>query len=69
MGGKAAIALTSIAPHLVDKLVVIDVALVHYCTLRYDEIFSVLEAVNATGITQRQQAAQLMRHSLCTRMV
>lgn len=64
MGGKAAMALTAIAPHRVDKLVVIDVAPVHYRTRRHDEIFAALEAVNAAGITQRQQAAQLMRHSL-----
>lgn len=59
-----AMALTAIAPHRVDKLVVIDVAPVHYRTRRHDEIFAALEAVNAAGITQRQQAAQLMRHSL-----
>ncbi len=56
--------LTAIAPHRVDKLVVIDVAPMHYCTRRHDKIFAVLEAVNAAGITQRQQAAQLIRHSL-----
>lgn len=64
MGGKAAMALTAIAPHRVDKLVVIDVAPVHYRTRRHDEIFAALEAVNAAGITQRQQTDQLMRHSL-----
>lgn len=73
MGGKAAMALTAIAPRRVDKLVVIDVAPVHYRTRRHDEIFAALEAVSAAGITQRQQAAQLMRHSLsaslCARMV
>lgn len=36
----------------------------NYRNRRHEEIFAALEAVNAAGITQRQQAAQLMRHSL-----
>ena len=61
MGGKAAMALTAIAPQRVEKLIIIDVAPVDYQTRRHDEIFVALQAVSAAGITQRQQAAELMR--------
>ncbi|MDP8753073.1 esterase [Serratia marcescens] len=64
MGGKAAMALTAIAPDRVAKLIVIDVAPVNYQTRRHDEIFAALKAVSAAGITQRQAAAQLMRDYL-----
>lgn len=61
MGGKAAMALAAIAPQRVEKLIIIDVAPVDYQTRRHDEIFVALQAVSAAGITQRQQAAELMR--------
>ncbi|PYB32319.1 alpha/beta fold hydrolase, partial [Serratia marcescens] len=64
MGGKAAMALTAIAPERVARLIVIDVAPVDYQTRRHDEIFAALKAVSAAGITQRQAAAQLMRDYL-----
>ena len=64
MGGKAAMALTAIAPERVAKLIVIDVAPVDYQTRRHDEIFAALKAVSAAGITQRQAAAELMRDYL-----
>lgn len=64
MGGKAAMALTAIAPERIAKLIVIDVAPVDYQTRRHDEIFAALKAVSAAGITQRQAAAQLMRDYL-----
>lgn len=44
-----------------EKLIIIDVAPVDYQTRRHDEIFVALQAVSAAGITQRQQAAELMR--------
>lgn len=50
MGGKAAMALTAIAPERVAKLIVIDVAPVNYQTRRHDEIFAALKAVSAAGI-------------------
>lgn len=64
MGGKAAMALTAIAPERIEKLVVIDIAPVNYTTRRHDQIFTALNAVSAAGITQRQQAAELMRNTL-----
>ncbi|USQ50695.1 esterase [Serratia marcescens] len=64
MGGKAAMALTAIAPERVARLIVIDVAPVNYQTRRHDEIFAALKAVSAAGITQRQAAAELMRDYL-----
>ncbi|EFE93443.1 esterase [Serratia odorifera] len=64
MGGKAAMALTAIAPERIAKLVVIDIAPVAYQTRHHDEIFAALQAVSAAGMTQRQQAAALMRTML-----
>lgn len=64
MGGKAAMALTAVAPEVVDKLVVIDVAPVDYQTRRHDEIFAAIRAVSEAGITQRSAAAALMRDHL-----
>ncbi|WON78960.1 esterase [Serratia sp. UGAL515B_01] len=64
MGGKAAMALTAIAPERIEKLIVIDIAPVAYNTRRHDRIFAALQAVSDAGITQRQQAALLMRQYL-----
>lgn len=64
MGGKAAMALTAIAPERIEKLVVIDIAPVDYNTRRHDKIFTALQTVSDAAITQRQQAAQLMKETL-----
>lgn len=64
MGGKAAMALTAIAPERVERLIVIDIAPVAYDTRRHDKIFAALQAVTDAGISQRQPAAQLMREYL-----
>ena len=64
MGGKAAMALTALAPERIERLVVIDIAPVAYDTRRHDQIFLALQAVSNAGVAQRQQAAQLMRETL-----
>ncbi|VXC57297.1 putative esterase [Enterobacterales bacterium 8AC] len=64
MGGKAAMALTAIAPGRIVQLIVIDIAPVAYDVRRHDKIFAALQAVTAAGITRRQAAAQLMREYL-----
>ncbi len=64
MGGKVAMALTALAPERIERLVAIDIAPVDYQTRRHDQVFHALQAVSAAGITQRQQAAQLMRETL-----
>ncbi|WP_049604162.1 esterase [Yersinia aldovae] len=61
MGGKVAMAMTALAPNRIEKLVAIDIAPVNYPVRRHDQIFAALNAVNAAGVTQRQEAAQLMR--------
>lgn len=61
MGGKVAMAMTAIAPNRIEKLVAIDIAPVNYQVRRHDQIFAAINAVSVAGITQRQQAAQLMR--------
>jgi esterase len=64
MGGKAAMALTAIAPERIERLIVLDIAPVTYDTRLHDQIFAALQAVSAAGISQRPQAAQLMRQHL-----
>lgn len=64
MGGKAAMALTAIAPERIEKLVSIDVAPVDYALRRHDKIFAAINAVTEAGLTQRSAAAALMRESL-----
>lgn len=64
MGGKAAMALTAVAPEKIERLVVIDIAPVSYTARHHDQIFAALQAVIDKGMAQRQQAAQLMREML-----
>ncbi len=61
MGGKAAMAMTALAPDRVAKLVVIDVAPVDYQTHRHDEIFAAINAVTHASISDRSAAAACMR--------
>lgn len=61
MGGKVAMAMTPIAPERIEKLVAIDIAPINYQVRRHETIFAALNAVSAAGVTQRQEAAQLMR--------
>lgn len=56
MGGKTALAFAALAPHLVEKLVVIDIAPVAYQGNRHENIFAGLLAVKAAKPSTRQQA-------------
>ncbi|MDO4697658.1 MAG: alpha/beta fold hydrolase [Pasteurellaceae bacterium] len=56
MGGKTAMKLAHIAPDLVEKVVVIDIAPVAYPPHRHDNTFAALFAVNAARPESRQQA-------------
>lgn len=60
MGGKTAMTLANIAPELVAKLVVIDIAPVANPTHRHDNIFKGLFAVKAARPATRQQAKTVM---------
>jgi esterase len=62
MGGKVAMAMTALAPKKIEKLIAIDIAPVNYQVRRHDQIFAALNAVNTARVTQRQEAAQLMRN-------
>ncbi|MHA0984820.1 esterase [Kosakonia cowanii] len=64
MGGKAVMALTSLAPDRIDRLVAIDMAPVDYKVRRHDEIFAAINAVSEAKVSSRQQAAALMREQL-----
>lgn len=56
MGGKTAMTLAHLAPDLVEKLVVIDIAPVAYQGNRHRDIFAGLLAVKAARPENRQQA-------------
>ncbi|HHK4126011.1 TPA: esterase [Yersinia enterocolitica] len=64
MGGKVAMAMTAIAPDRIEKLIAIDVAPIDYQVRRHDQIFTAINAVSTAGVTQRQEATQLMRESI-----
>ena len=61
MGGKAAMALADLAPELVAKLVVIDIAPVANPTDRHDNIFKGLFAVKEAQARNRQEAQKAMQ--------
>ncbi|QIM66530.1 acyl-CoA esterase [Mannheimia granulomatis] len=60
MGGKSAMALADIAPELVDKLVIIDIAPVTYTQNRHQQIIAGLTAVRNAKPETRQQAKAIM---------
>lgn len=60
MGGKSAMALANLAPELVDKLIVIDIAPVTYTQNRHKQIIEGLFAVKAAKPQTRQQAKVIM---------
>lgn len=62
MGGKVAMALTAIMPELIDRLIIIDMAPVAYAERRHDNVFAAVQAVTEANITQRKQAAELMKN-------
>lgn len=64
MGGKIAMALTSLAADRVEQLVVIDMAPVAYPTRHHDEIFAALKAVTESGVKMRSEAAAIMRQTI-----
>ncbi len=59
MGGKAVMALTSLAPDRIDRLVAIDMAPVDYKVRRHDEIFAAINAVSEANVSSRQQGLEL----------
>ncbi|TKI05450.1 alpha/beta fold hydrolase [Martelella alba] len=61
MGGKVAMALTTLIPHRLAALVVVDMAPVAYPTRHHDAIFHALRRVRAAGVVRRSDAARLMR--------
>ncbi|MBT0056792.1 alpha/beta fold hydrolase [Vibrio alginolyticus] len=60
MGGKVAMALVDIAPNVVKKLVVLDMAPVAYTTNRHDNVFNGLHAVINEKPANRQQAMDIL---------
>lgn len=64
MGGKVAMTMTAQAPDRIARLVVIDMAPVAYPTRHHDHVFAALRRVACAGVTQRAEAATLMRHDI-----
>lgn len=61
MGGKIAMAISQYIPDKIKSLIIIDVAPVAYQVHRHTEIFEALNAVSNAKITDRKDAAELMR--------
>lgn len=60
MGGKTAMTLAQLAPELIEKLIVIDIAPVKNPTHRHNHIFAGLFAVQQAQPTTRQQAKNVI---------
>ncbi|MGC7561236.1 alpha/beta fold hydrolase [Pasteurella sp. PK-2025] len=60
MGGKTAMKLTALYPHLVEKLIVIDIAPVKYEDRWHDEVFAALFATKAAQPHNRQDAKHIL---------
>ena len=59
LGGKIAMEIALIAPEIIDKLLVADIAPVQY-TRRHDDIIASLKAVPLQGLTGRQEADEIL---------
>ncbi|ACZ76050.1 alpha/beta hydrolase fold protein [Dickeya parazeae Ech586] len=64
MGGKVSMALTERLAARIDRIVAIDIAPVDYQVRRHDKVFAAIRAVSDAGVTQRSQAAEIMRPHL-----
>ncbi|QQF90500.1 alpha/beta fold hydrolase [Histophilus somni] len=60
MGGKTAMKCAMLRPHLIEKLIVIDIAPVNYGNNEHDSVFAGLFAVSKAQSETRQQAKQLL---------
>lgn len=59
MGGKTAMTVASLAPALIDRLVVIDIAPINNPLHRHNHIFAGIEAVQQAKPATRQEARQI----------
>ncbi|SLM63849.1 MULTISPECIES: esterase [Dickeya] len=64
MGGKVSMALSASLGERIERIVAIDIAPVDYQVRRHDNVFAALHAVSDAGVTQRAEAADIMRPHL-----
>lgn len=64
MGGKTAMKLTALAPDLVEKLIVIDIAPVAYGNHGHQDVFNALFAVKAAQPATRQAAKPILEQHI-----
>ncbi|MGD2119197.1 MAG: alpha/beta fold hydrolase [Chromatiales bacterium] len=64
MGGKLAMWLALQHPERVEKLLVADIAPVHYHSQRFDHIFRAMSQIDMHGLESRQQADDQMAQSI-----
>lgn len=69
MGGKVVMKLAQLAPNLIEKMIVLDMAPVVYQQRHHDEIFEALFAIQNAATTSRTEATQCMRQYLSEEMV
>lgn len=61
MGGKVAMALSKIIADKISQLIILDIAPTTYPTDKYQALLDILNAVTINHITERKNAAELMR--------
>lgn len=64
MGGKIAMTMAALDAKRVKKLIAIDIAPVNYPTRRHDEMFTAIEAVSRAAVTDRREAAAIMKNTV-----
>lgn len=62
MGGKVSMKIASLYPHQTKRLVILDMAPVHYTQARHDNVFKGLFLVDAEKPTSRGDAIALLKH-------
>lgn len=60
MGGKVAMQLTQIAPHLIAHMVVLDIAPISYCADSHTRVFKAIDACIVNHLTERKDIQQTM---------
>lgn len=64
MGGKAAMAFSTLVPERLAALIVLDIAPVDYRSHHHEAVFRAVTAVTEAGVSSRSQAAQIMEQYL-----
>ena len=68
MGGKVVMKFAQNNPHLVNKLIVADIAPRHY-PVHHQHLLDVLLSINLNGIKRRQEVSELMERNIENKVI